>query len=245
MASDPADQIILAIDTSNGDTALGLLAMASKVGATTVKFGLEIATAKDWRWCSEAAYSYGLYWVADAKLHDIPNTVVGAVKNLAGLNHPPKAITMHATSGVEAMALAQKAAGDIKMLAVTVLTSITEEETQWIYNPRPDRWVSIGKDMTAREVKVLELARDAMRADVAGVVCSGREVEMIKRLSRPVWAMVPGTRSLGSDVNDQHNVVTPRVAINAGADALVIGRQVTAAEDPEKAMALLIEEIAR
>jgi orotidine-5'-phosphate decarboxylase len=125
MAELPArERIILAIDTSREEDAERLATVAQEAGARFVKLGLELSSATSWRYCSELAAAHNLDWVADAKLDDIPNTVVGAVKNIKGLEHPPFGITMHTTAGSEAMRLAQEEAEAIKMLGVTVLTSI-------------------------------------------------------------------------------------------------------------------------
>lgn len=226
--TDTIDRIILAIDTNSESEALHLLRMARVAGITRIKIGLELATAIGWRRAAWLAQGHGFEWVADAKLCDIPNTVVGAVKSLLDVPHPPFAITMHATSGFEAMEAAQKTAGDVKMLAVTVLTSITDTECHDIFGAQ-------------RERAVHDLAERVMNAGVAGIVCSGREVKSLAYMER--WLMVPGTRSQGAEANDQRNIVTPAQAIRDGADALVIGRQVTKAADPAQAVKDLVAEI--
>lgn len=193
---------------------------------------MELSSATSWRYCSELAASHGLDWVADAKLDDIPNTVVGAVKNIKGLEHPPFGITMHTTSGIETMRAAQEEAEDIKMLGVTVLTSIKEDEVEKLYR------VPVGQ-------KVMELARDAVGAGVLGIVSSPLEVGTIKGdpETQSLFAMIPGTRSATAEHADQARVGTPAAAIKDGADLLVIGRQITQAEDPAQAYEALVAEI--
>jgi len=227
-----AEQIILAVDSSDEDRALELVQIAEEAGASTVKLGLELATATDWEFCSGIAERHGLQWVADAKLDDIPNTVVGAVKNLAALPHPPFAITMHTTAGIEAMTKAQEAAGVIKMLGVTILTSVTPEEAEETYG-------------VSRLTMVKKLAHNAVKSGLAGVVASPKEVGALKddAITGGLFAMIPGTRPKWAAANDQANVELPRVAIEAGADALVIGRPITGAEKPAEAFARLISEI--
>ncbi len=233
MAELPArERIILAIDTSREEDAERLATVAQEAGARFVKLGLELSSATSWRYCSELAASHGLDWVADAKLDDIPNTVVGAVKNIKGLEHPPFGITMHTTSGIEAMRAAQEEAEGIKMLGVTVLTSIKEDEVEKLYR------VPVGQ-------KVMELARDAVGAGVLGFVSSPLEVGTIKGdpETQCLFAMIPGTRSAMAEHADQARVGTPAAAIKDGADLLVIGRQITQAEDPAQAYEALVAEI--
>ena len=233
MAELPArERIILAIDTSREADAERLVRVAKDAGARFVKLGLELSSATSWQYCSELAGKNGLDWVADAKLDDIPNTVVGAVKNIKSLQHRPFGITMHTTSGKEAMRTAQEEAEDIKMLGVTILTSLTEEEALELYG------------VPTRQ-KVLELARNAASVGLKGVVSSPLEVGLIKHSpeTQDLFAMIPGTRSASADVQDQARVGTPAAAIADGADLLVIGRQITHAQDPAQAYEALVTEI--
>ena len=227
-----SERIILAIDTSKKEEAENLVEIAQGAGARFVKFGLELSSATSWDYCSELAGYYKLNWVADAKLCDIPNTVAGAVKNIKKLKHPPFGITMHTTAGIEAMHKAQEEAGRIKMLGVTVLTSISEEEVMNLYH------------VPARQ-QVIELALAAVTANIKGIVCSPREIEMIKsnKQTKDLFAMIPGTRSVGADVQDQARVDTPANTISNGANMLVIGRQITQADNPAEAYEQLVNEI--
>ena len=226
------ERIILAIDTSYKEEAEKLAKTACSAGAHFVKLGLELASATSWHYCSDLAARHDLAWVADAKLDDIPNTVVGAVKNIRRLEHPPQGITMHTTAGLEAMRQAQKEAGIIKMLGVTVLTSLAYEEVVDIYRTTPAR-------------KVQELARLAARASLLGVVASPQEVGMIKNhpKTKKLFAMIPGTRSVTAQAEDQARTTTPAAAIKAGADLLVIGRQITQAKNPVSAYEDLVAEL--
>lgn len=233
MAELPAqERIVLAIDTSHEEEADRLAALAKEAGARFVKLGLEYSTATSWRTCSELAAAHGLDWVADAKLDDIPNTVVGAVKSLKGLVHSPFGITMHTTAGPEAMHKAQEEAGVIKMLGVTVLTSLNEQTVQDIYH-------------VPAHQQVMELARQAAAAGMQGVVSSPQEVGMIKtdETTRDLYSMIPGTRSADASTADQARITTPAEAIKNGADLLVIGRQITQAKNPAEAYQRLVEEI--
>src|SRR4051794_19329382 len=190
----PSERLVLAVDTSEKRKASDLLYLARDAGAETVKLGLELSSATSWEFCSGLAHSHGMQWIADAKLCDIPNTVVGAVKNICNLFHPPVAITMHASGGVEMMAAAQDAADElgVAMLAVTVLTSLDEMEVRETYHLWPSTtmtvdyvrrsWVerSIPPPWDARSWKVLEYAEDAHRAAARGVVCAPTEVRRVK-----------------------------------------------------------------
>jgi orotidine-5'-phosphate decarboxylase len=233
MADLPArERIILAVDTSQEADAERLARVAQEAGARFVKLGLELSSATSWRYCSELAANHDLDWVADAKLDDIPNTVAGAVRNIAALEHPPFGITMHTTAGKDAMRAAQEEAGNIKMLGVTVLTSISDAEVWDIYGDSPDETVH-------------ELAWKAAIAGLKGIVCSPLEVGGLKADPdiKDLFAMIPGTRSATAAVQDQARVSTPAAAIRDGADLLVIGRQITQADDPAAAYESLVSEI--
>ena len=239
------ERIILAIDTSEESQARHLIQVARGAGAQYVKMGLELGSAIGWRLCSELAAEAGIDWVADAKLCDIPNTVAQTVGNLTRYDHPPFGITMHATSGRESMRQAQEVAGDIKMLGVTVLTSFSEREVEEMFYD-----VSIGSKQeisgnALTEAKVLQLARIAVESGLKGLVCSPLEVGTVKAdpETKHLFAMVPGTRSPGADSHDQSRRATPAEAIRDGADLLVIGRQITKADNPVLAYDRLIEEL--
>ncbi len=234
------ERIILAIDKSREEDAEKLMGIAKEAGARFVKLGLELSSATSWSYCSDLASSHGLDWVADAKLDDIPTTVKGAVRNIKGLAHPPFGITMHTTAGLEAMRVAQEEAGAVKVLGVTVLTSIKAipEENEELSEAEKLFHVPV-------QQKVMELARDAATTGLLGVVCSPLEVGMVKADSETahLFAMIAGSRSVGADVQDQARVTTPAVAIKNGADLLVIGRQVTGAENPAQAYEDLVAEL--
>lgn len=149
---------------------------------------------------------------ADVKLHDIPNTVGNGVRRLsrAGVD----IITVHASGGIEMMRAAKQNAGKSKIIAVTVLTSQKEK--------------NINK-------KVLKLAQDARKAGLWGIVCSGHELKTLNRAAgiKNMAKIVPGVRPAWyKKKDDQKRKVTPREAINLGADFLVIGRPITGSRDP-------------
>ncbi len=157
---------------------------------------------------------------ADAKLYDIPNTVTNTVARLS--KKGASFITVHASGGTEMMKAAVCAAGRSKILAVTVLTSKS--------------------DPTA----VVQLARAAAKAGVSGIVCSGHELEAVRRVPelRPLLKVVPGIRPRWYRIkHDQKRTMTPAHALERGADYLVVGRPLLRAADPVKALDRLIEEM--
>ena len=167
-------------------------------------------------------------WV-DAKLHDIPNAVRLRAKAIAASG--ANILSVHASGGIEMMAAAVEAfAGEV--YAVTLLTSLDEEQIELLYG-RPS------------QTGVLYLAGLAKVAGVAGVVCSAKEVGMLAK--RPelkgLKFIVPGVRSAGKYSGDQQRVDTPINAINAGASYVVVGRQITQAKYPLKALDALEEEL--
>ncbi len=227
-----AQRIVLAIDTSDKAEADDLAELARSVGARFIKIGLQLSSATSWQWCSELAKKHGLDWIADAKLNDIPSTVESAVANLVALQHRPFAITMHATAGSEAMTRAQNKAGDVKVLGVTVLTSLSDQECLDIY----------GGDV---KIKVMKLALSAAEAGLAGIVASPQEVGMIKQNSttKHMLSMIPSARSKDVQHADQTRVATPAESIRAGADLLVIGREITKSGNPAAAYAKVVKDI--
>ncbi len=172
----------------------------------------------------------------DLKLHDIPAQVAGAVRAVEPLG--PRFLTVHASGGKAMLEAAVGAAEDIEILAVTVLTSLDDGDLS-----------DIGMSGTSSD-QVARLADLAMSAGVDGLVCSPREVSLLRSRFGTVSAggpvlVVPGIRPLGSDVGDQRRTMTPAEAIKAGADHIVIGRPITASPDPlATARAVLAEVIA-
>jgi orotidine-5'-phosphate decarboxylase len=164
----------------------------------------------------------------DLKFHDIPNTVAGGVRNAAELG--ARLVTVHAAGGLTMVQKAVEAAGEsCGVLAVTVLTSLTAPELA-------DAWGRSAESLVV-EAEVLRLAELAARAGAHGIVCSGREAELVKReFGDRLSILVPGVRGAGAAVQDQARVVTPAEAAAAGARYIVVGRMVTAAADRRGAM---------
>jgi orotidine-5'-phosphate decarboxylase len=163
----------------------------------------------------------------DLKFHDIPNTVAGAVRNVAAMG--VRLTTVHASGGLKMMQAAVEAAGsECGVLAVTVLTSLDDAQLG-------EAW---GRDRVDVENEVLRLAELARSAGAHGIVCSGQEAEAVhSRHGSALKLLVPGIRLPGDAPGDQARVVTPESASAAGASYIVLGRAVTAGPDPRSVMA--------
>lgn len=175
--------------------------------------------------------SYGKVF-ADPKLHDIPNTVHNAVKKLAHAG--ADLITVHASGGRDMLkAAAEATSGATKILAVTVLTSLGEEDVSFLYHRH------------VRET-VLAFAHSAIDAGVQGVVCSAKELTMLMDddACEALLKVVPGIRpkTYGAQ-DDQARTLGPGAALRGGADLLVIGRPITGAPNRIKALEDIVEEI--
>jgi len=165
----------------------------------------------------------------DLKFHDIPNTVAKAVAALAYLE--PAILTVHASGGREMLAAAKAAASPkTKVVAVTVLTSLDAADL-----------AEVGVAGSPAD-QVLRLADLAQASGIDGIVCSGAEVGSVSKRWPGGFFAVPGVRPAGADVADQKRVVTPRQAIDDGASILVIGRPITGALDPARAIADIAAE---
>ncbi len=226
----PLGSVAVALDTSDWERFDSWCRyFGPRVGL--LKVGLEAFV----RWgprAVEAARQRARGVFLDLKLHDIPNTVAGAVAAARAL--PVDLLTVHAGGGLPMLTAAVDAAqGATGLLAVTLLTHLGEPELAALDLPGSP---------TERTLRWAALAR---AAGCAGVVCSPREALALRReLPRPFLLVTPGVRPAGSAVGDQVRVATPATAIAAGADYLVIGRPLTGAPDPGAALAALEAELA-
>lgn len=220
--------IFVAIDTPDLERALSL-AEAVRGHAGGVKLGLEYFCAQGPAGVARIA-DLGLPIFLDLKFHDIPNTVAKAVAAVAPL--APAVLTVHAGGGLAMLAAAKAAAPPAtKVVGVTVLTSLDDEDL-----------AAVGvTDQVADQVA--RLARLSHAAGLDGIVCSGAEVGVARITWPEGFFVVPGVRPAGGDVADQKRVVTPRQAIDDGASILVIGRPITAAPDPARAIAEIAESL--
>ncbi len=171
----------------------------------------------------------------DLKLHDIPATVSAALRSAAA--HDVKLITVHGSDGKSILKTASEAKDlGLEVLAVTVLTSVSESELG-----------DLGyKASLSLKQLVLDRASLAEESGCAGVVCSGEEVALIKKsCGKNFKAVVPGIRPVWADIkkDDQSRIVTPKAAISKGADLIVVGRPIRDAEEPGLAAQKIVEEI--
>ena len=216
--------IYVALDTPLLDAASAIAArVAPHVGG--LKIGLEFVSANGPEGVRTLVKT-GRPVFLDVKLHDIPNTVAGAMKALAPLG--AAIINVHASGGPAMMRAAAEAAASVqprpKVIAVTVLTSLE------------------AADLTAMGIsgspieQVVRLAKLTKESGIDGVVCSPLEIEAVRAACGPDFLIVtPGVRPAGGALDDQRRVMTPQRALAAGADLLVIGRPITGATDPAAA----------
>ena len=225
--------ICLALDTPDVDRAVALARML-KNHVGYLKIGMEFFYAHGAK-AYEAVAAEGLPIFLDLKLHDIPNTVAQGLKSLMQLAPPPAIINVHATGGMDMMKAARDAVGkDTKLIAVTILTSLSNQEI----------W-KIGFEAFSTDRHVAELSRQANAAGLDGIVCSPLDLKRLRKsLPKPFLAIVPGIRPEGANAQDQKRIATPKAAMEAGADILVIGRAITAAADPQDACTAILQSLA-
>ena len=213
--------IFVAIDTPDLSRAIEV-AQAVRGHAGGVKLGLEFFSAQGPAGLRHVA-ELGLPIFLDLKLHDIPNTVAKAVAALAPIE--PAILTVHAAGGHEMLLAAKRAAAPTtKIVAVTLLTSLDAGDLS-----------DLGIERSPAD-QVARLAWVARDSGVDGIVCSGAEVAAARSAWEAGFFVVPGIRPAGADIGDQKRVMTPRAALDAGASILVIGRPITAADDPAAAL---------
>ena len=228
------DRIIVALDVPSLEQAGPLItSLASYVWC--FKIGLELITAEGGPQAVRFVQERGGQVFYDGKFCDIPNTVGNAAKAAAGLG--VQMFNVHASAGVEAMMAAVANKWKALVLAVTVLTSLEENNAHLIFGG-------------SSKAKVLQLARDAKIAGCDGIICSPQELELLGKQKELVGLLkvTPGVRPEWAATGDQKRVMTPAEANKAGATVLVIGRPITKppAEigTPVDAAKKILEEIA-
>jgi orotidine-5'-phosphate decarboxylase len=233
------ERVFVALDVETLDDAGTLLDRLEGV-VTGVKIGTQLFTAAGPA-AVELAHKRGYRVFLDLKFHDIPNTVAGAVRAATRLG--VFMLNVHASGGVEMMRAAAEAAAraarDFTVarpvcLAVTVLTSLDRRSLE--------SEVGVSASVDAHVLRLAERARDA---GLDGCVASPQEIRRIRLALGARFAIVtPGIRpDGGTGTDDQKRVATPRSAIRAGADYLVIGRPITGAADPKVAAAAIVAEL--
>ena len=227
MPADSAPGLIIALDGLSDQEALGLASRLSprdcrlKVGAELfVKGGPALV-----RNLQEQGFEIFL----DLKFNDIPNTVAAACR--AAREMGVWMCTVHASGGPAMLEAARDAARDeLHVVAVTVLTSLDDEDLD-----------AVGQRSAGEQVS--RLANLARQAGLSGIVCSAREAKQIRAECGPdFWIVTPGIRP-GTTTDDQKRTVTPKAAVQAGANHLVIGRPVVQADDPPSAIRAILEEL--
>jgi orotidine-5'-phosphate decarboxylase len=224
---------ILALDVPGGEEALALADRLPEAGF--VKVGLQLYTAAGPEIVRELR-ARGRRVFLDLKLHDIPNTVAGAVASAAGLG--VELLTVHAGGGSAMLRAAARAAGEtsLRLLGVTVLTSFTPAGLA-------EAWGR--EEGLSVEREVVRLAALCGESGIHGLVASVRELSAIRAaLGDAPRVLTPGIRLAGDSAGDQARVATPAEAVRLGADYIVIGRTVTAAADPAAAWERVHEEVA-
>jgi orotidine-5'-phosphate decarboxylase len=236
MKKELARKIIIALDVKTKEEARKVL--ESLPEARVFKVGLELFTAEG-PGMIDLVKSYGKEVFLDLKLHDIPNTVAGAVR--AAVKHGVSMLTLHTSGGREMMKKAVETARETAekenkplplLLGVTVLTSLKDDDLK-----------EIGFSAGTRE-QVLRLARLATEAGIEGLVCSPQEIDLLRaELGQEIKIITPGIRPAWAEAQDQKRIMTPAEAIKKGADFLVIGRPITQAQPPAEAFVRVVREL--
>ncbi|PTL35163.1 orotidine-5'-phosphate decarboxylase [Candidatus Methylomirabilis limnetica] len=226
-------ELIVALDVGDLASASALVEQLYPT-VTLFKVGLQLFTAEG-PLAVEVVRQRGGAVFLDLKLHDIPNTVAGAVREAARLG--AAMCTLHASGGrsmLQAATAAVAASGSpMRLLAVTVLTSLDSRGLEEVVGSK--------LDLTAQVVRLASLAQEA---GLDGVVASPHEIGLLRATLGPSLCLViPGIRPAWAAADDQRRVMTPHDATVAGADYLVIGRPITAATDPAKATRRILDEL--
>ena len=226
--------IILALDTKDLDTAKSWI-QATNLSINTYKFGLEFYLKFGATGLKELANAGDFEIFLDLKLHDIPNTVSAAVSSVAELK--PKFLTIHASGGASMISAASAAGPSISITAVTILTSLSDSDLS-----------EIGFANSAKDSAVT-LAKLAVANGARSIVCSPFEASEIRKVvGEQIEIITPGVRPVGGDLGDQKRVMTPKEAISAGANFIVIGRPITdlakvSLDEMRKGSALILDSL--
>ena len=229
---DPRQRLIVALDVPSAAAAQNIVAAVGD-SAFCYKVGMQLYTAEGPRVVRDLVAS-GRRVFLDLKYHDIPNTVAAAVREAAGLG--VSMLTIHASGGGKMMRAATEAArslnGSLMVLAVTVLTSLDDQDLD-----------KLGVRGRVKD-QVLRLAALAIADGCAGVVASAQEAsELRSELDGDFAIVTPGVRPPGAEPGDQARVVTPAEAIAAGATHIVVGRPITGAADPASEARAILGQI--
>lgn len=226
----PRDRLIVGLDLPDVEAAEAMIARLGD-SVTFYKIGYQLAYAGGLPLIRKLANA-GKKVFADLKLHDIGNTVASGVESVAKLG--ATFLTVHAYPQTMKAAVQGRAGGNLKILAVTVLTSYDDDDLH-----------AAGYRLGVTDL-VEARARQAQALGIDGIVCSPEEVANLRRIVGHQMSLVtPGVRPAGSALGDQKRVMTPGRAIAAGADHVVVARPVMQAADPKAAAEAIVEEIAQ
>jgi orotidine-5'-phosphate decarboxylase len=226
---DPRERLIVALDVPSVAEAEALVA---RLGETVsfYKIGYQLAFAGGID-LARALAGAGKRIFLDLKLHDIGHTVAKGVESVARTG--ASFLTVHAYPQTMHAAVDARAGSDLRLLAVTVLTSYSDADL-----------AAAGYDFTVAELAE-ERAAQARDVGMDGLVCSGEEAAALRAIVGKAMVLVtPGIRPMGSETGDQKRVMTPAAAVCAGADHLVVGRPIVMARDPKAAAQTIVAEIA-
>lgn len=234
----PEDRIIVPLDVSDQEQAIALVQRLPDVNFWKVGLELFVSTGSE---ILSLLKSLDKRIFLDLKFHDIPNTMAGATR--AAASYGVDLITVHATAGRNALKAASLAAQEgsaaagcppARLIAITLLTSLTSRELAF------DLKIPLELPEYALSMAIL-----AQETGLSGAVCSPQEVAQLRQTCGDDFLLVcPGVRPKWAEAGDQKRSLTPSDAIKAGADYLVIGRPITAADDPVAAWGRICEEIA-
>lgn len=227
-----SSKLIIALDFSEADEAMRFVNQLSPSDCK-LKVGFELFVSAG-PMMVQQLIEKGFDIFLDLKFHDIPNTVASVCKAAAKLD--VWMMNVHASGGTEMMSAAFNALSDFenrpKLIAVSVLTSMTDEQLQ-----------QIGVNRVAKD-QVAHLATLAKQSGLDGMVCSAKEASLLRKLMGDDFLLVtPGIRPLGAAKGDQSRVMTPKEAIQAGVDYIVVGRPITQASKPLQVIASINEEL--
>lgn len=223
----PKERICIALDTTEFHEAQRLVyCLKEQVG--WFKVGLSLFYAHGRQACDLVLQS-GARLFLDLKLMDIPHQVELAIESLRDTG--ASLLTVHCLGGQEMLETCARVKGEMKVVGVTLLSSISEEDLGQIFDTRDTMQVT------------QRLARLAINAHLDGVVCSPLEVKSLKeKVPEGFMIIVPGIRGRTDEKADQARTASPSFALAGGADIIVIGRPVTSAQDPSEALAKLLEQ---
>jgi orotidine-5'-phosphate decarboxylase len=228
MKLDPRERLIVALDVATVDAAAKLVERLGPA-VSFYKIGYQLGFAGGLEFARDLVGAGSQVFI-DMKLHDIGNTVARGVESIARLG--ASFLTVHAYPQTMHAAVEARAGSKLRLLAVTVLTSYDDADL-----------AAAGYDFTVAELAA-ERAEQASDIGIDGLVCSAEEAARLRSLIRPSMALVtPGIRPAGASAGDQKRIMTPRAAIRAGADYLVVGRPIVEAADPKAAADAIVAEI--